>query len=565
MLNRFLLTFFALCCCVNSAKAQDPCSAPPETITRLFHPDPGSFAVWQTNYGEDDAAESFASVTLPVDGEPGVVAAGQTQQTGGAAQLLLVRVDHRGQTVWDRVQTIPGFQSAVKILPRGKGYVLLARTQSGAWLGFLDADGRVRGEKNLTLPGALLIPQDMMVMQAARGWLMAVTVEKNQGHGEDRQQTKAPALYQIDASGNVVLKRGFNMGENAEILSLAKLEDKNGDISYIATGYSENRIGQRQGLVLRLDADINLDWQQEFPRGQNAQLTTAAGYMGRYILAAGDVRPVGGGPVGAWLFVLNAADGTMGWQRTFTARDGGHDYLARMLAPQPDGRITLAMAAHALDAAPTPEDEGTNHETASEKESDKERAARLESAATRTAMLGDIAIPRAVDYAHILTLNPRGITLGGDSYFEGQGARLSQLIFGPNQERILTGSTRATSSAVTIPRGFTPDLARDFTYGPMPLPTQTSAPGPAKPRLPEGELSEATKSGLALLNKKLKQQQEYRNTTEENQANTDNVQNKTESNQKSKGGYSENGWIVSGEALGPYDDPCRIPITTLPE
>ena len=79
MLNTFLrttvLTAFALGVAFPVA-AQD-CTVNYEMATSLFHPDPGSFAVWQTNYGEGDRLEDFKTLVLPLGGEAGAVAAGE--------------------------------------------------------------------------------------------------------------------------------------------------------------------------------------------------------------------------------------------------------------------------------------------------------------------------------------------------------------------------------------------------------------------------------------------------------------------------------------------------------
>ena len=107
MLNRFLVAIFVFAVVFlhgDAARAQNTeCQANYEMITKLFHPDYAAPEMWETNYGEGNAAEEFSAVTLPVDATVGAVAAGTTKQEaeqGAEPRLLLGKVDHRGRNGW---------------------------------------------------------------------------------------------------------------------------------------------------------------------------------------------------------------------------------------------------------------------------------------------------------------------------------------------------------------------------------------------------------------------------------------------------------------------------------
>ncbi len=461
----------------------------------------------------------------------------------------MTRVDYRGRPVWEKTYAVDRLSRAIKLQQTENGYILAANAAGSVWLGFFDEQGVLTGNKIIAEPSMRIEATDMVMAIDGSGYILTITKVIETGTGKNKAIRKEGSVYKIDTKGAVAWKRSFSMGGDGELLGLSAVKFSDDQSGYIATGYLENEAGKKLGLVLRLDSSGALIWQQEYARGLQSQFTVSSVYHEKYILAFGDVRPGDAGTLGSWLALVDAADGKLHWQRYYSGETGAHDYRARGVSVNRDGLITLMMQAQMPEGykPPKPKDE-----------SDKTKS--------DSTMVGDITIPEMMNYAHVLTLSPRGVTLSGDSYFQGKGVTASQMIEGPKGERMIAGSTIAQSSAAEVPRDFKPDWEADFAYGPEPQSIPQEAP---KPTLPEAPMSDTTKSGLALLTQKLRQQTEATQKDVKNQTDSDNssknVQQNSESDSSLKDTFSENGWIVVGAAPEPYADPCRAPVIDIPK
>lgn len=560
MLNRFLrtscLTFCVIVSVSHSAAAQE-CNTNYEMVTKLFHPNPGSYATWDTNYGEDDKQEIFDSVVLPIDSDQGVIAAGTSaaESEEGALNLLLARLDNRGRSVWETVQKVEGLKSVVKILQRAEGYISLANINQGVWIGFISPEGKVLSSQ--ILKGSIEAT-DILADANGKGWILAINKRQDVGHGETKSVHLTGSVYKIDTAGKVIWSRDYAMGGDSEILGLSKMTLKDGKNAFFATGYLKNNTGKKMGLALRLDTEGGIIWQQEFNRGLNAALSLSSGLISRYLLVFGDVRPIDAGTVGSWLMLLDADTGIVQWQRYYEAEKGLHHYFARGLYVNTDNLITLMMAANVV------EDEKPRVEKGDVKESGPKESGKDSPGSAPIA--GDINIPDTTDYVHLLTLSPRGITMSGDSYFQGDSVAPRQLIEGAGRERIIAGYTKAAPSAAFLARNFTPDWESPEFGGEQEVKAESDKQ-PPKPHLPDAAVPESSKSGLALLNQKLKAQVgKADNKQSDSDKIEDGVQQKIESvSGVSSQKLSKNGWVVVGEAPPPYVDPCKNPSTDLPK
>ncbi|PCK00543.1 MAG: hypothetical protein COA45_01845 [Zetaproteobacteria bacterium] len=498
------------------------CEAPYEMVTKLHHPDPGSYTVWDTAHGKDRRDEIFVSVVnLGVD----VLAVGEMRRTlEGVPSLMFVHFDHRGRQLRETYQKISGLRNVVKMLRHGDGYVVLAnlhklKGRDVIWLGFFDKALVLTSYKKIQDKEFDLFATDIVSSIDGQGWSVSVTAQSEIGEGKGREIRKSASVYLLDENGNERASRGYILGLDSEIVSLSVSKFDGEKHGYIATGYFENNVGKKIAWVLRLNADLSLVWQKEYSRGLSANIKVSSGYRDRYVLVFGDVLPADSNPLGSWLMLLDGDSGEVLWQRYYYGETGHHDYSAGGLYVNEDGLITLMMMArskiHAVGMVGVTEED--------------------------ISVFEDKFIPENMDYAHLLTLSPRGITLSGDSYYYGQGISLSQLIEGGDGGRVLVGYARVMEKRKVKKARSTPEVN-------PPLKEKGYV------NLPDADLSDKAIEGLAMLRDKLKNQDVHLTMNDDHHDNG----NKKESAINDMDGpvWTRDGWVLIGDTPDAYIDPC---------
>ncbi|PCI57137.1 MAG: hypothetical protein COB36_02400 [Alphaproteobacteria bacterium] len=530
MLNNFFISnsFYALLfvsiaiVIPQTSKAQQ-CEAHYEMVTKLYHPDPGSYTVWDSAYGKDQRDEAFVSV---VNLEKDVLAVGEMRSAvGGAPSLMFVHFDHRGRKIREKHHKISGLRGIVKMLRHGDGYLVMAnrrksQARTSLWLGFFDKNLALVSQKTIEDKSFDLLATDIIVSANGQGWVVSVTAESTMGEGKNKTLRKKAFVYLLDKNGNDQFSRGYIMGKDSEILGLTVSKFDGGGIGYIATGYFENNIGKQIAWVLRLHADLSLVWQREYGRGLSAKIKMSAGYRDRYVLVFGDVLPADSNPWGGWLMLLDGDNGQTMWQRYYHGGTGHHDYSAQGMYVSKGGLITLMMMARSKVSV-------IDMVYMDDKES---------------LPFDDKIIPENMDYAHLLTLSPRGVTLSGDSYYYGRGVSISQMIEGHNGGRVMAGYAHVRV------KDKVEEIVKVVDVNP-----------PLKEKgyinLPDVDLSEKTKEGLAMLKNKLNEQEAH---SADNSGHHE-VEKQKESAMHEIGHnvVTRDGWVLIGDMPDTYTDPCR--------
>ncbi len=483
------------------AYAQE-CNPPYEMVTRLHKPEPGAYTVWNAVYGKVEYDETFASV-LPVE-DGGVLAVGQRQSlVTGILDIVFVNFDRLGREIDEHVFSLSGMERVVKILkhPAG-GYAVLANIRRDGraqfWLGFFGDDFKLRSQRVFSDERFDLLASDF-IPSVNSGWVISVSSFRFFGEGEGRTKIEKGQVYLLDASGKKLKERSYSPGGDNHISSLSVVKSNGKSVGYIATGYFVNNAGKQIAWSLRLDPDLSLNWQREYSRGLLAKLKASYSYLDDYVLAFGDVNPANGNSTGTWLALLDVADGRVLWQRYYYGEGETHRHEAHGLFVNEDNLIVLMMAAESIKLR-QPEVKDDN------------------------ALLADY-----VDYTHLLTLSPRGILLGGDTYFFGQGARVEQLVQGDDGTRIMAGYVLVKGQKEKV---------KDDDESLFSEPLQEEG----RVFLPNVELSSKAKKGLELLQKKIDAQA---------------VLGKSKL-AKREGGLLQKGWVVVGDKLDTYKDPCSL-------
>lgn len=498
MLRKIFLTLLFFIS-VLPAFAQE-CNPPYEMVTRLHQPDPGAYTVWDARYGAPEYDEAFASA-VPLAGGS-ILAVGERRAIDGQfLNMVFVTFDRLGRQIEEKSFSLPGASQIVKMMRNGDdGYVVLVNIENKGrkqvWFGFFDSEKRLISKKTFSDEREDFYATDI-VPAREKGWVISVSSRRNHGEGKARRYTENGLVFLLDGRGERIQERSYSPGGDNRISGLSVLKSKGEIFGYIATGYFVNGAGKKIAWVLRLDPNLSLNWQREYGRGLLAKFNVSESYLGDYILVFGDVKPVNGNPNGTWLALLNAADGHVFWQRYFYGESGLHDHSARGLFVNEDHRIVLMMMARSTQAR------------------------------------GDIEVKEGggitdeMDYAHLLTLSPRGIILGGDTFFYGQGADIQQLIPGLDGARLMAGSVLERVEDVV-------DMDGKADYVNPPLREE------GRVFLPDVELSSKAKKGLELLQKKISEQEAGR-ALELAKRDTD---------------LMRKGLLVVGDRLDTYNDPC---------
>ncbi len=394
---RVFLYFFAvsllMICILTVPVFAQKCEAEYETITALRKPIAGSYNQWDAVYGVMEHVERFVSGVLSADDNNVVVAGELRAQEGADPDLILAEFDRRGRVVWEIVHKIKRIEHVKEILILDKGYLVVAdqkkkRKGTQIWLGFFDLKGRLSHEQVIGESAYSLSVGDLSKAQEGSGFVMVAAA-----HGRGGQSSGQTIFYRLNKKGAVISHRVYLPGVETEAYNIADLRHG----SYLLSGYIRIEDGRKAGWVMKIEGDGRVAWQRQYSRGLFAKIIKAQDYIDDYIVTIGDAEPSDRQNRATWVMLLNEENGDIGWQRYYK---GGFDYYARDIIAHDDGQISLL-----IDARNPPKQENA-------------------------------------EYGRVLTLSPRGVILLSNSYYNGRGGYAVDMLLGPNQERILVGSSR---------------------------------------------------------------------------------------------------------------------------
>lgn len=529
MPNRLCITsIFCLCllCFLPEKVGAQNCQLNYEMLTKLYVPDLGAYTVWDEVY--DGGGETRFITALPHDGhDNAVIAMGERHAyRGGTPQLLFVAYDYRGKVMWEKQHDVAGLVTVHKMVPYGHGdnagYLVLATRKTGqgrvaAWLGFFDRQARLKATRIISDSKFNIAAHDIIPSIASDGWLLSVAATPENVPKTSNKYNKNAVLYLLDKTGREVSSRSYVVGGDNELtyLSVSKTGAKTG--SYIATGYIENKNEKKTAWVLALDTDLSLHWQRSFSRGVSAKIMRSFGYDKRYVVTFGDVMPSGGAPMGSWAMMLDRNSGEIVWQRYYYGETGMHNYWAQGAYVNDDGLITLMMRAEYMPKYM------------------KDKAAGINEG-------GDMPLSlKHMDYAHVLTLNPRGVTLYGDAFTSERGATLLSIQNGRKNQRIMAGYVPVKHQKERVDH--------NVDHNKVDAPVNAPLKEYGNVNLPDAPLSDETRKGLALLQKNINADKEEHHENRVDGNENDSV--------KIKNSYEKKAWILIGAASEPYNDPCR--------
>ena len=440
MTHKFFTLLVSVLCVFSAhsfAYAQDKakCGIEYEVIFQLDVPPTGSYAVWNTAWGDREETEFLERGVVRRDGMVFMVGR-RAPKDLRPERLLFAQTRRGGRLHWHKEHALPGLLSIAKVIRRDDGsYIVLAnmvgenKKEEFAWIGFVDMEGVVTGETTLKHKSGRLKAQDIIMMpkrdsKAEQRYLLSAAaparaVGTEDGDGSLKLST---VLYVLNDKGQAVSKRSLIMGAGNQILQLARLEaTKTEPAGYLGTGFVYDVHKRKMGWVARLDDKGAIMWQQQYPRGAGSQLVSGLPLRSDAFAVAGTASPlIRDGKRAAWVMVVKRDNGNVLWQRYFT---GEPEFFGRDLLISSGGLVSVLIDGDIL--------YGEDGKMPEKKEKE---------AAESVVVFDDLS---GLGHVRLMTLDPRGSLHRGEAYYNDNGVNAYQLLRGPGGDRVMVGGTNA--------------------------------------------------------------------------------------------------------------------------
>ncbi len=409
------------------AQAQsNSCDATKVLIFEMLEPDRASYNLWDTIYGEPTYQENFISA-VTLEGRMLMAAGERRAYKEGVPVLILVKIDHRGRVVWEKEHKIEGLFSVQKIVKSPDGFIVAGTKRTTdrfrrhkLWIGVFDEDGVLIKENSFGVDKTNIEAQDIVHVPGEKAYLIAASAKKS-------QENAYSMIYKISDQAKVLSDSSFRPGPENKIQSITVLEGG----ALMGAGYVHGSDGRKHGWILSLDAKGRMDWERQYPRGQESRFSKIIDYDGKSLIVIGSARPSAslGRYEGGLVMKINPFDGDVEWERYYT---GPRHYRAMDLLLSKDGLLSVALNGISAPKINKIGRKGDKKTELSEKEQEeRDEALRW----------GLDAISVEDDFVRLLTINPRGVLLSSEEYFNSEGGRIVQLLADNLRARIIIGST----------------------------------------------------------------------------------------------------------------------------
>jgi hypothetical protein len=288
--------------------------------------------LWDRAFGGAAADRARAIVET---GDGGFVVAGATESKGaGEFDVWVLKLDARGELLWDRHFGGPGADWASAVVEtRDGGYAVAAYTQDtlatpfDAWILKLDGRGKLLWERRF---GGAAEEWASAIDETAAGGLAVA------GHTESKGAGSADAwVLELDADGRLVRERTFGGADRDYATAIAAT----GDGGLLVAGPTSSRgAGLVDAWVARLAPDGGVAWERTFGGTSDDWPRAVLPLAGGGFAVSGYTMSRGAGEYDMWVFGL-AADGTLAWEDSF---GGPANEWARSLVAMPDGGLAMS-------------------------------------------------------------------------------------------------------------------------------------------------------------------------------------------------------------------------------
>lgn len=405
------LVLSLICACVLSVPAMaQQCTPFFEIIVTLKPPEFGFPSVWDTAYKRDyDKANIELDTVLYLE-EGTALVAGRKRDivSGQTIRIVFAELNRRGRELREVFYKPEYKEVPVKMIRDGEGYLVV----SGFELRDYEVDlsdphaprKRIKltwFDKDLKRLKEQVVKHDEYDYSAygvirsleQDGFMLLAQAVSRKDEADNHS-----VLIEYSKDGSELWKRSYRVGIPNKIRSVKVVDDR----SYIAVGRILTDDNIHSGWAMKLDKNGAILWQRTYRRGLSSELSDViikhpldrsnTASQPNFIFSGKSI-PVDGGGDAAWLMKTDTLGQPL-WQRYFRLDD--YSLSAKWLMNYEDGRVNML-----VNAIKGQGEEGYNH-------------------------------------IRMLSLSPRGVLLGDESYIEGGGVVATDFIEGPKMERIVT-------------------------------------------------------------------------------------------------------------------------------
>ena len=285
---------------------------------------------WAKSYGGAQDENVFRSVIALSGG--GHVIAGVTNSTGaGKNDIWILRLDATGAILWQK--TYGGTRSeetrSIQETTDG-GFVVTGPTNSfgsGAndiWVIKLNSAGVIQWQKTY---GGSSADVPHSIQQTSDGGYVVAGFTKSFGAG-----LQDYFIIKLNSTGGVVWQKAYGGADNEVIRYIKQVSDG----GYLAAGFTHSFGTKGDILLIKLDADGNLEWDLRYGGAKFEEPSSILEVADGYII----MEQTGSfsGNTDGWVFKIRD-DGQLDWQKRFGG--GSFDELSAAL-PTPDGGFISA-------------------------------------------------------------------------------------------------------------------------------------------------------------------------------------------------------------------------------
>ena len=297
----------------------------------LLKLDPRGEITWQRAWGGPDWDDP-ATVVATSDG--GYLLAGSTKSFGrGERDVWVLKVDAFGVDQWQKTSGESFVDMAWDAVESTDGtFVVAGFTQdvsdvsdAQAWILTLNPDGQAQRERTYGGPG--WEEARSIVQTSDGGYAFAGSTESFGAVGEDGW------IVKLDTRDGIEWEKRYGGPEREYFLSLAPTSDG----GFVAAGGTYPGGGQPDAWVMRLDGTGEVLWQERLGGLDHDLALAAAELDDGSVLVSGITHSMGAGFQDAWLIRLDPF-GAVLWQKTY---GGGNQEGATAPASTPDGGIAI--------------------------------------------------------------------------------------------------------------------------------------------------------------------------------------------------------------------------------
>ncbi len=322
-----------------SAAAADRCVVLEKGMNRFRPPEFSAPVMWSKDVGSDTHNEYFLDAIL-LDDRSVIVGGYYEPATGKSApQPLLMHLERRGKPLW----TIQGKEDAhedrIVALTRDQDVIIAlsaarAKKTDRPFVRVMryEAQGRHLGGFALSEGDGALEPVAISPVGDGNYYIAA-------RYSNDRQSNQRfGVVYKVNKEGERQWRRAYMPGLITQLDAMHVL--RNGDL--LLAGALTAGDGRQSGWLVRTDAQGNLKWQQNYPRGQAGTMSAIAELPGdNGFVLAGTLWPIGGERTAGWIMRVNPF-GERVWERMYVGAD---HYRGVDIAALDDGRVMAALSA----------------------------------------------------------------------------------------------------------------------------------------------------------------------------------------------------------------------------